>query len=323
MTGLEPDELRHRLFEAVEPLKVSPDAYERIRAGVIRRRRMRVPAMAFGGLALAGLIGVAYVVSEPRTSSTLVEPAAPLFTQTAGTATVRTPTSSSVQGGSAGGPARPPATQASSQPPSSVTETSPAPSPSATAGRPSVTPSNFNSAPLPTPVAVPAKKGDIDGDGVDDTPHLSGNTLTVTLSWVGPATVTLSEVASPLTFSITDIDTDGYGELIVQLGGNAGTRTFTVIKLTPARQLRQLSGPPLPLSAGLAGTHGDGFTCKPQTPGTLVVAAGDSTGDRTYSVTSTTWQLTGEGFQTVGAPTSSTVDLNTAESPFTAGCGIA
>ncbi len=322
MTGLEPDELRHRLFEAVEPLKISPDAYERIRAGVIRRRRMRVPAMAFGGLALAGLIGVAYVVSEPRTSSTLVEPATPLFTQTVGVTTARTPTSSSVHGGPAGGPGHPPATQASSPSPSPITETSPVPSPSATASQPSVTPSNFNSPPRPTPVSVPAKKGDIDGDGVDDTPHLSGNTLVVTLSQLGSATVTLSEVVSPLTFSIMDINSDGYGELIVQVGGGAGTRTFTVIELTPAGQLRQLSGSPLPLSAGLAGTHGDGFRCDPGTAGTLVVAAGDSTGDRTYSVTYTTWRLTGEGFRMVGPSTSSTVDLNTAPSPFTAGCGI-
>ncbi|ONH36092.1 hypothetical protein [Protofrankia sp. BMG5.30] len=327
MTGLEPDELRRRLAEAVEPLQASPDAYARIRAGALRRRRMRVPAAAFGGLALAGVIGVAYVVSEPRDSTTLVEPAAPPLTQTAGATAARTPTSSAAHGGGGGGPVRGTITaQPSSLSTSPVTEISPLPSSSATAGRPSVSPSNVNSPPLPQPVSRPAKKGDVDGDGTDDTTQLSGNTLVVTLSRFGPATLALSEVVSPPTISIIDIDADGYGELIVQTAGNADTRTFTVIKLIAARQLRQVSGPPLPLSAGLSGTHGDGFTCDGPTPGTVVVAGGNATGnaasDRTYSVTYTTWRLSGESFQTVGSPTSSTVDLNTTASPFTAGCGV-
>ncbi|WP_250281314.1 MULTISPECIES: hypothetical protein [unclassified Frankia] len=328
MTGLEADELRRRLAEAVEPLQASPDAYARIRARVLRRRRMRVPAAAFGGLALAGVITIAYVVSEPRDSTTLVEPATPPLAQTAGATAARVPTSSAAHGGGVGGPVRGTITaQPSSLSTSPVTETSPLPSPSATAGRPSVSPSNVNSPPLPQPVSRPAKKGDVDGDGTDDTTQLSGNTLVVTLSRFGPATLALSEVVSPLTISIVDIDADGYGELIVQTGGNAAdTRTFGVIKMIAARQLRQLSGPPLPLPAGLAGAHGDGFTCDGPTPGTVVVAAGNATGgaagDRTYSVTYTTWRLTGESFQTVGAPTSATVDLNTTASPFTAGCGI-
>ncbi len=318
--GIRPDELRRLLFEAVEPIRSSSEAYNRIRGGVIRRRRMRVPAMTFGGLALAGLIGFAYVAIDPRPSSNLVEPARPPLTQSVtDTTAVRASSQPAGHGGSTGsGGVRPSATPGRSEPAVTATDASPGPASTATATRPSTTPSNVNSPTLPPPVSFPAKPGDIDGDGVIDSPSLSGSTIVVALSRLGTVSVTLPAVVSPLTASVVDIDANGYGELIVQTDSSGDTRNFGVIRLAPNGQLQVVSGSPL--HAGLNGTHGDGFRCE---SGTFVAVAGDNTVDRIYSVTSTTWQLTKVGFTKVGSPTSSTVDLASAPSPFTAGCGIA
>ncbi|WP_239308557.1 MULTISPECIES: VCBS repeat-containing protein [unclassified Frankia] len=323
MTALEPDELRRLLTEAVEPVQASPAGYHRIRAGVIRRRRLRMPMMTVGGLALAGLIGLVYLVIEPRTSATLVEPARPPLTQTTPDVTVsRRPVTPPGHGGTlGGGPGRPSApvsrleTAAPPTSPGGPGEETPS---AASTSHPSGTPSNVHSPALPPPVSVPAMAGDVDGDGKSDPATVSDTTVVVALSLFGSTSVTFPAVASPLSLSVFDIDADGYGELIVQTDSNGSTRNFGVAKLTQTGQLRIVSNSPL--HAGLNGAHGDGFRCE---AGKVVVAAGDRTTDKIYQVTSTTWELISTGFTALGSPTSSTVDLASAQSPFTAGCGIA
>ncbi|WP_322749626.1 MULTISPECIES: VCBS repeat-containing protein [unclassified Frankia] len=323
MTALEPDELRRLLTEAVDPVRASPAGYERIRAGIIRRRRMRVPATTVGGLALAGLISLAYVAIEPGPPSILVEPTVPPLTQpTPEVTAVRTAASQPPGHGGTGGGGQVRPSGTPSRLETSASPTSPNPgdgvTPTASASRPSGTPSNVHSPTLPPPVSVPAMAGDVDGDGVRDPATVSDSTVRVALSMFGSTAVTFPAVAAPFTFSIVDIDGDGYGELIVQTDSSGETRNYGVARLTSTGQLRVVNGSPL--RAGLNGDHGDGFRCE---SGKVVVAAGDRTTDRIYQVTSTTWQMTGTGFTAVGSPANATVDLASAPSPFTAGCGIA
>ncbi|WP_322760756.1 VCBS repeat-containing protein [Frankia sp. Cr2] len=322
MTALEPDELRRLLTEAVDPVRASPAGYERIRAGVVRRRRMRVPAMTVGGLALAGLIGLAYVAIEPRAPSILVEPTLPpLIQPTSGVTAVHPATQPPGRPGpGGGGQVRPSVTPSRLE--TSVPPTNPNPgdgvTPTASASHPSGTPSNVHSPTLPPPVSVPAMAGDVDGDGVRDSATVSDSTVQVTLSLFGSTSVTFPAVVSPFTYSIFDIDGDGYGELIVQTDTSGDTRNYGVARLTSTGQLRIITGSPL--RAGVNDTHGDGFRCD---SGKVVVAAGDRTTDRIYQVTSTTWQVASTGFTAVGSPAKTTVDLASTPSPFTAGCGIA
>jgi hypothetical protein len=326
VTALEPDELRRLLAEAVEPVRASPVGYGLIRAGVIRRRRMRAPVMTVGGLALVGLIGFAYAAIEPRIPSTSIESAhPPLALPTTPRATAAgtllasagrgagrlgiTPLRSSVT------PSRLEETPVPSTPPPSPSQLA---SPTPVASRPSGTPSTVHASVLPSLMSIPARPGDADGDGRTDPVTVSGTTVTVALSSVGgTSAVGFPAVASPLASSIIDIDADGRGELIVQTGSGADIKDYGVARLAPSGQLRAVAGGPL--RAGFTGVHGAGFRCE---AGKVMVVVGERTADRTYQVTSTAWQLTDTGFTAVGVPTNSTVGLAGALFLFTAGCGI-
>jgi hypothetical protein len=322
---LQPDEITRLLRNAVDPLVAAPDAYDRIRAGIDRRQRLRLPAFAVGGLVLAGVIGLAFIALRPPPQVTLVEPAGPPVVTTETVATVPlSPGTASGRGAGGGGggggggpgvPSKTPTRPAQTPSPTGSVTLTPTPS-----GPSSAPPSGNQGSPtLPPPKSIPATAGDVDGDGVvDPDPTLQDGVLKIELSRLGPVSLPLTTVTTPLRTTVVDIDADGYGEIIVQIGMSGQTRTFGVIKLTSTGMLRMLTGSPMPLSAGLTGQRGDGFRCD---AGTLVVVSGDSVTGHLFTVTSTTWDLTDTGQKTVAGPTTSTVDISTSPTPFVADCG--
>jgi hypothetical protein len=322
VTRLDPDELRHLLHGAVGDLSGAPDGYQRILAGIARRRRWRVPAYVVGAAVLACVALLAFFVVRQPGSSQLVEPISPVVDRTpGGTATVP-PAGGSATGepGGGGGGSRVSGGGGVSQRTSPPVGTA-RPSPSTTVPSPTTSPSprpDQNSPPLPAPTQKPAKAGDIDGDGLPDTVTYSSlaGTLDVRLTRLGSKTVPLPEALTPIAVKIADLDGDGYSEILVEIGANP--TTFAVVRLT-ADGLAVLVGGPLPLRAGSTSTKGYGFTCANDL---VTVASGVSTDGITYTVTSQAWRLVGSAFQTVGAATTSSYDSQLpGASPFTASCG--
>lgn len=322
MTRLDPDELRHLLHGAVDDLSGPSDGYQRIRAGIARRRRWRVPAYVVGAAVLACVALLAFVVVRQPGSAQLVEPISPVVDHTPGGPATVPPAGGRATGEPGGGGG----SRVTGGGGISTRTSSPAgtarPSPSATIPSPTTStslPPEENSPPLPPPASKPAKDGDIDGDGLADSVTYSSvtGTLDITLTRLGSKTVPLPDVVTPFSVKIKDLDGDGYGEVLVQIGANPAS--YAVVRLT-ADGLAVLVGGPLPLRAGVTSTRGYGFTCANDL---VTVATGVSTdGGTTYTVTSQAWRLVGSTFKTVGAATTSSYDSQLAgTSPFTATCG--
>lgn len=314
MTPLEGEALRALLHDAVDDVRPLPDGYERIRAGIARRQRWRIPAFAAGAAALAGIAAVAFIAVRPNNSTQLVEPASSVSSSIGPdghvTTVPRTP-------GAAGGHSAPvgartsPRTGPTSTTHATATATATAgPTASATGGPP-----DQNSP------RSPARNGDIDGDGQPDSVSFTSAGLSVELSsGGGPIAVALSglDVSSPH-YAITDVDGDGYGEIIVQEGAASAAGTKYGIVRMSDRVLASVSGGPLPLTAGVTASRGDGFAC---VDGLIRVRSGSSDDGTTYAMTTTTWKLSGSKFTQVGKAVSSTWDSSSGTaSPFVAGCG--
>jgi hypothetical protein len=319
VTQLEPDELSRLLHAAVEPVRPSPDAYQRIRAGVAWRRRWRVPGLAVAGLAMAAIVGLAVFAIRPQSSDQVVEPVPPAIVTTVsqgsvlsnGAATEPRRTGGTAPGG--GG------ASARNQPPSAG-PTSPGATtqPGAASSGPSTAPPDEGSPTLPPAAFRPAHADDIDGDGEADQVRLTGTTtLEVTFSRGRTVSVPLPVVAiSPLRKAIVDIDGDGYGEVILQVVGTGTADTYEVLRYGAGDTLQPLTAPAPGLTSGVDGTSASGFKC---TGRALQVSNGVSRdGGSTFQVTTTTWNLTMAGFSQQGGPVTTTVS-DTAL--FVAACG--
>ncbi|MGF7234256.1 MAG: hypothetical protein ACQSGP_04745 [Frankia sp.] len=316
MSPLRPEELQALLHAAVDDLRPAPDGYQRIRAGIDRRRRWRIPAYAAGAAVLAGLTALAFFAISPSAHTQVVEPASPI-TSHLGSGTV-VPSASGTASSSVGGTPPPPVlggTGASSGP-TAPGRTSPATS--ATAGSPTVTPTRGSANASPATVA---KNGDIDGDGIVDSDlSYNGTALVVTLSHnKRSVAVTLAGVTTPLHYAVTDIDDDGRGEILVEVSGAIGVTTYDIVRLQSDGSLRVLSKGPLPLVVGASSSSGTGFACS---GGVLLVRSGTSDDGTTYQVTTTSWTLSGVTFTQVGkARTASYDTTSNAADPFRARCG--
>lgn len=321
---LDPEELRRLLAEAVEPIEPHPRAYARIRAGTGRRRRWRGPLAAAGALALAAVVGLLFVTLRPvGPAQEVTAPAAP----SSGRATTPAPTppSAAALPPAHAPPRRPtPAPRTTSPGAGGGTSTRPAPTgPSPTAvptpSRTPVVPTTPVATTTPAavvPVRTPALDGDVDGDGKVDALTYAGGDVVATLTRLGVERVPLAVATTP-TLVVTDIDHDGYGEVLVRTDVDASTARYAVLRLVRG-VMTAMVGPPLPLLAGVSAMHGDGFRCTAQ--GTLVVVHADSTDGVTYTGTSTTYRLVGTGFA-AGTPTATTISATTTPSPFAARCG--
>ncbi len=316
MSPLRPEELQALLHAAVDDLRPAPDGYERIRAGIDRRRRWRVPAYAAGGAVLAALAALAFFAISPRSHTEVVEPASPVTGQLGSGALA--PTASRTASPPVIGPALSPSLSSKGGPTGATATGSATPSTPAPAGSPTVTPTRRaeNSSP-----ATVAKDGDIDGDGVVD-PDISynGTALVVTLSHNHQTrAVTLAGVVTPLHYTVTDLDDDGRGEILVEVSGAGGVTTYDVVRLQPDGSLRALSKGPLPLVVGASSSSGAGFSCS---GGLVQVRSGTSDDGTTYQVTTTSWRLSGVTFAPVGKATTTSYDTtSSAADPFTARCG--
>ncbi|SNQ46023.1 conserved hypothetical protein [Frankia canadensis] len=328
MSALEPDELTRLLTEAVEPVRPSPDAYRQIRAGIERRRRLRLPVFTLGGMVMAALIALAVVAIRPSPNNQTVEPAAPPVMPTNYTAPTQAGTVPSSGGsgrpgtGGGHGTGQGGGTAATPTPPRTRTTTPPVTPPASTAtpSSPASASTGVGSPQLPTPVAKPAGVNDIDGDGRPDTVAADGTTLQVQFSRDSQvARVPLSGLTTPLNSAVVDIDADGFGELLVQTGVANGLKSYALLRYT---SLDTLTAPALPsgltLTAGVRNDTAYGFRCGPDH--TLQINVGTSTDGSQFSVATTTLAFTPDGLTAQGTA-SSTARIPSDSSPFTVACG--
>ena len=162
---VDPDKLRARLTQAVEPVKPSPDALVRIKAGGRKRRRLQWSIGSGAGvLAIAGAAAAVVAVSSIGHPSALHRTTQPGYSPTA-TATTTAPVPSTVPTATVNAAPTTAATT-TSQPSSSVEATpagttTPPGTVTTTPGKPaSVTSTSVATAPVPH---------DVDGDGKADT----------------------------------------------------------------------------------------------------------------------------------------------------------
>ncbi len=133
---------------------------------------------------------------------------------------------------------------------------------------------------VPTTTVLPAKPGDVDGDGIADTVTTtadgSGSTATVVadLSRLGRQTVSVATTYPPAILGIVDVDKDGYSEIFVQVDQGASTAFFTVIKLVNGRLTQvTLDGQLARLALGGSVMHISSLGC---TNGHLIEASWNS-----------------------------------------------
>jgi hypothetical protein len=344
---IEPDELRRLLADAVGEIRPDPEAYQRIRDGVRRRRRLRVPALAAGGVALAGVAALTYVLVKPGDPAG--EPGAiirPPITATAGG-----PSGGGVSG-QPGGPSGGTTSNHGGPRPSTGTGGG-GPGSSGSAGPGTAGPSGGSSGPHGTapggstpggrnepggpsgstgtsgtgaspnpgapgqarPNAIPAAAGDLDGDGRTDRVTVADGRVTVAGTRFGTTYAAVSGDPSGAA-AIVDVNRDGFGEVIVDTGAAAGGgRTYAVYTLT-VDGLRLTTGLLGTLETGIFGGRGYGLRCD-SAGGRLITVAGTASGGQDYSVTSTSWRLDGTTFTSTGTTAASTVAVPSGVGPFT------
>jgi hypothetical protein len=284
-TPIDPDELRARLAQAVEPVKPAPDALVQIRAGVRRRRRLQwtlgsgAGAIAAAGAAAAviGIGSLGHPTAAPRTvapgaSETLSVTPTPVAPSSAALPSATPPTG-----------AAPVVTSATHS--------------SATTASVSSTPVGRLSAPV---------AHDVDGDGRPDTAttvfapgadahlvlHLASGTVT------GPTLSLVKAFGSGVT-TLTDVNGDGRSEIMVKGVGATGTPYYLFQYLNGALvQVPSLTGAPTDtvLFSGGGGGGGGDFGC---VAGRLAVThygveaktASAAPNDRRYDVTVQTLTL--------------------------------
>ena len=319
--GLEPEELRRLLHAAVEPIRPSPEAYQRIRAGVERRRRWRMTLVTAGGLVAAALVGLAIVAIRPQPSTNqLVEPATPVIVSSSPAEPWRTTAPAAGGPGGAGtGGATPDDVNPST--PSTEPDTPPTSGlPTATPSTPAVTPTapDGSGLPMPTPVARPAAPGGVDGDGTADRVQISGTRVEVAFSRGGVGHVTLDEVATLPDHTVVDVDADGFGEIFVQTGSSGGIDSYALLRFAGPGAVSVVDFPPgVQLGAGKGDRQGVGFRCS---DGTFEIITGTSGDGSTFDLITTGWKITPDGATQVGSRTGR-INLSQDPSPFVAACG--
>ncbi|WP_026311304.1 FG-GAP repeat domain-containing protein [Parafrankia elaeagni] len=323
--GLEPEELTRLLRAAVEPVRASPDALHRIRAGVEHRAWWRVPLAATGGVAMAALIVLAFMAIRPQSSSSeqTVEPAAPPLVASVIPESSRPVASSSPDrggtgsGGQGSGGTTPRTTTA---PPATTTPSTPAtpgtstPSASATTG-----PGGSGSLDLPSPVNRPAGVNDLDGDGAPDQVRINGTKVEVVFSRGGSDSVDLAGLQLPASYAVVDANVDGFADILVRTASRDGVADYTLLRYAARGDLAQATlAPGLRLAAGSTGTSGSGFRCDENG---LRIIAGTSSDGAEFQIVTTAVQITPDGVVPTGAPVPGQLTVTSANSPFIAACG--
>jgi hypothetical protein len=322
VSPLDPDELARLLTQAVEPVRPGPEGFQRIREGIDRRRRMRLPLYTLVGVAAAALFVLAAIALQPGQRAQVVEPASPVNGsggQSEPDQPGSLPENSKLGsgGGQDGGGGRgtevPPGTTRTTRPPatspSGTATTDPTSSPSGDDG---------GSPTMPPPASKPAKNGDIDGDGTaDEIEMVNGTLLQARLSRGSQPTLVIPTVVTPLRYGVVDVDGNGFGEIFVQTGADNGVQRFAMLQLTSMEKISFVDDSRNALVAGIdtQGGSAAGFRCS---PGSLTSYSGTSTGDGQYELVTHTWSL--EGTRLVRT-SSTTTGPTTDTSMFKADCG--
>ncbi len=320
MSQLEPDELARLLTQAVEPVRAAPDGYQRIRVGIERRRRIRLPLYTVVVAAAAAVFALAVLALRPGQSDQVVEPAGPLNGSVSGSGSdgVLSPTDGPRLGSGGGPVGASPGLPSVSVPPRTSPSPGTTPSGAATAN-PTASPTGptAGSPTMPPPVRVPARDGDIDGDGVVDQVDMTGTVLDVRLSRGTMVPVPMPSLVTPLRHAIVDIDGDGFGEVVVRTGAENGVERYLLLRLMAPDTISIVTGSDVGLVAGIDTANGNaaGFRCG---PGSLVSYSGTSTGAGGYTVLTQPWRLAGT--QLVPQPGATSM-YSTDTSLFRADCG--
>lgn len=172
----------------------------------------------------------------------------------------------------------------------------PTPTPVTTTEAPIPTAAATTAAPTPTATrAVPAKDGDVDGDGTADVITATATQLTVRLSSTGrtvTAAVHKDEPGPAQLLGTADVDRDGRAEVFLQTAEGSSTQFATPYRFDGTRLTElQLDGGPARLGIGGSVTHGDGFRCLPN--GHLEVRQATSDDGTTFTVDASEYRVAG------------------------------
>ena len=166
-----------------------------------------------------------------------------------------------------------------------------------TTAPPTTTPAPVVTTATPTKAArrIPAREGDVDGDGTADSIRSRGSLLSIELSGSGKTITAPVHKDGPGDAGLLgtdDVDRDGFAEVFLETGSGASTTFATPYRFdgTVLREL-QLDGGPARLVIGGSVTHGDGFTCLPS--GRLEVRSADSPDGAEFTVHVDDYKLVG------------------------------
>jgi hypothetical protein len=284
---LGPERLAKLLDDAVRHVTVRPDAFDRIRRGVRRRRTAR----RVGGLLLA----VAVLAGGGSTALALTSTRGPsgLASSVAASGAQRSTTAATLTSAPAAAKALPPAT-------------APIAAPSAASSGNSEAKTGYSSF-RQASVGQPAR-WDVDGDGRPETvsivPMGSVQTtyrflLVVRLTALGTQIVPFSATPvtdmppyGPVIVGAADAAHDGHAELFVQVDAGCCTEFWTIFRLVNGH-IRQMtiSGQPVRLPVGGSMTANSGFSCAG--PDLAVYAYRSGTKSGTFLATRDTYRWAG------------------------------
>ena len=207
--------------------------------------------------------------------------------------------------------------KATFSPPTVETET-PTPTPSATPS-PTASPT-----PSPTQVSrtIPARDGDVDGDGKKDSVRATAELLTVELTSGGTVTAPVhadSPRSAPV-LGYADVDRDGRSEVFLETAEGASTQFVTPYRYDgKGLSELQLDDGPVRLGIGGSVTHGDGFRC---TGGQLQVISSDSQDGTAYTVHIDTYKVVKAALVLVSSKTQQAKDGDAiVEASYQPDCG--
>jgi hypothetical protein len=175
------------------------------------------------------------------------------------------------------------------------------------------------------PLARPGRDGDVDGDGRPDVVTVTGTTVVVAGTRVGVMTMRAPAPSLPLA-TVTDIDDDGFGEILLAGVQADGITRYTVLRFngTVLGAVRGLPGGGT-LPVGVTKREAHGFRCVSgggSAGGGVTVFDGTSNDGHAYAVKQTFFQMNGSTLTPVATTSTTVADTDGGfPAPFVADCG--
>jgi hypothetical protein len=175
------------------------------------------------------------------------------------------------------------------------------------------------------PLARPGRDGDVDGDGRADVVTVTGTTVVVAGTKVGVMTMRTPGLSRPLA-TVTDIDDDGFGEILLAGMGDGAMTPYTVLRFTGTvlEAVRGLPGAGT-LPVGVTQREAHGFRCVSgggSTGGGITVFDATSSDGHSYAVRQTFFKMAGSTLTSVATTNTTVQDTDGGfPAPFVADCG--